>query len=82
MRYSHPYPIPCPSHIHKLTQPKIPADNFFVGGKVTDGKYVRLVIEHIAINWDENNKTSSNPKDYLAFVGEILRERFEPKGWT
>jgi hypothetical protein len=53
-----------------------------MGGKVTDGKYVRLVIEHIAINWDENNKTSSNPKDYLAFVGEILRERFEPKGWT
>ena len=52
-----------------------------MGGKVTNGKFVRLVIEHIAINWDENNKAPSNPKDYLAFVGEVLRERFEPKGW-
>lgn len=44
-------------------------------GKVTNGEFVRLVIEHIAINWDEDNKNPSNPKDYLVFVGEVLRER-------
>ena len=49
---------------------------------MTNKKFVRLVIEHIAINWDENNKSLSNPKDFLAFVGEVLREKFEPKGWT
>jgi hypothetical protein len=61
---------------------KIPADSFFMGGKVTNSKFVRLVIEHIAVNWNESNKTPSNPKDYLAFVGEVLKTRFDPKGWT
>jgi len=53
-----------------------------MGGKPTDGRFVRLVIEHIAINWNESNKTASNPKDFLAFIGEVLKTRFEPKGWT
>jgi hypothetical protein len=61
---------------------QIPADSLFVGGKLTDGKFVRLVVDHIAVNWNESNKTASNAKSYLDFLGDTLRTRFEPKGWT
>lgn len=52
--------------------------SFFMGGKPTDGKFVRLVSEHIAVNWKDDVKRANQ---YLNLVGKGLKERFEPKGW-
>ncbi len=49
-----------------------------MGGKPTDGKFVRLTVEHIAVNW---NKDRKREKAYLDWLGGVLKERFEPKGW-
>ncbi|KUJ09473.1 uncharacterized protein LY89DRAFT_724452 [Mollisia scopiformis] len=58
---------------------ELPHGSFFVGGKPTDGKFVRVTAEHIAVNW---NKDSKREKAYLDWLGGVLKERFEPKGWT
>ncbi|TVY73189.1 hypothetical protein LSUE1_G006630, partial [Lachnellula suecica] len=61
---------------------EIPEDSFFTGGKKTDGKFVRLSMEHIAVNLaQEGEKGEQMTKTFLGFVGEVLRERFEHRGW-
>ncbi|KAF4627957.1 hypothetical protein G7Y89_g10199 [Cudoniella acicularis] len=61
----------------------IPEDSFFIGGELTKGKFVRLTLEHIAINFKDFGveRGDAMSKKFLAFVGEVLKERFEPKGW-
>lgn len=53
-----------------------------MAGKPTEGKFLRLTLEHIAVNWDEKNaKDMENSKRFLDFIGGVLRERFEARGW-
>lgn len=57
---------------------QIPNGSFFVSGKPTDGKFVRVSIEHIAVNWNQDHKKE---KAYLDWFGGLLKERFEKRGW-
>lgn len=38
-------------------------------------------MEHIAINFDREEKGDQMSKNFLAFVGEELKNRFESRGW-
>jgi hypothetical protein len=58
---------------------QLPHNSFFVGGKPTEGKFVRVTVDHIAMNWERG---SSREKPYLEWLGGVLRERFEGRGWT
>ncbi|TVY40702.1 hypothetical protein LCER1_G009022 [Lachnellula cervina] len=60
---------------------EIPEDSYFVGGVKTEGTFVRLTMEHIAINFDREEKGDQMSKNFLAFVGEELKNRFESRGW-
>ena len=64
---------------HFLLKPQLPHNSFFVGGKPTDGKFVRVTVDHIAMNWERG---SSREKPYLEWLGGVLKERFEGRGWT
>lgn len=50
-----------------------------MGGKPTDGKFVRFTAEHIAVNWNEDLKSAYK---YLDFIGDLFEEKFGPRGWT
>ncbi|KAF8860247.1 hypothetical protein BDZ45DRAFT_779965 [Acephala macrosclerotiorum] len=58
---------------------ELPHGSFFVGSKPADGTFVRFHAEHIAVNWNKD-KTKANA--YLDWLGSVLKERFEPRGWT
>jgi hypothetical protein len=58
---------------------QLPHNSFFVGGKPTDGKFVRVTVDHIAMNWERG---SGREKGYLEWLGGVLKERFEGRGWT
>ncbi|CZR63112.1 uncharacterized protein PAC_13009 [Phialocephala subalpina] len=58
---------------------ELPHGSFFVGSKPADGKFVRFHAEHIAVNWNEDRARANA---YLDWLGGVLKERFEPKGWT
>ncbi|KAH8660949.1 putative oxalocrotonate tautomerase [Tricladium varicosporioides] len=61
---------------------EIPDDSFFIGGLPTHGKFVRLTLEHIAINWPTSSgETHPQVKGFLDFIGDVMKEKFEPKGW-
>ncbi|PMD57885.1 uncharacterized protein K444DRAFT_533075 [Hyaloscypha bicolor E] len=60
---------------------ELPHDSFFIGGKPTNGKFVRFTADHIAVNWDKE-KDAKRAKRYLNWLGGVFKERFEPKGWT
>lgn len=54
--------------------------SFFIGGHRTSSKFVRLTIEHIAVNW---NGDPVREKAYLDWMGSVLRDSFgKKKGWT
>lgn len=57
---------------------QVPQDSFFVGGKPVEGNFVRLTVEHIAIYW---NKDRKREEAYLNWLGDVLKERFEHRGW-
>lgn len=63
----------------RLTPFQLPHGSFFVGGKPTNGKFVRFTADHIAVNW---KKDAKREKFYLDWLGGVFKERFEPKGWT
>jgi hypothetical protein len=58
---------------------QLPHNSFFVGGKPTEGKFVRVTVDHIAMNWERG---SGREKPYLEWLGGVLKERFEGRGWT
>ncbi|KAH7311833.1 putative oxalocrotonate tautomerase [Rhexocercosporidium sp. MPI-PUGE-AT-0058] len=58
---------------------ELPHGSFFMGGKPTDGKFVRFTAEHIAMNFKEDLERANR---YLDWVGQLFTERFEPRGWT
>lgn len=62
-----------------LTHVQLPQGSFFVGGKPTDGKFVRFTADHIAVNF---KKDTRRERLYLDWLGGVFKERFEPKGWT
>lgn len=62
----------------KANGEQVPHGSFFMGGRPTEGKFVRLSIEHIAVNWKKDEKRE---KAYLDWVGAVLKERFEKRGW-
>jgi len=64
-----------------LTHYQLPHGSFFVGGEPTNGKFVRLTADHIAVNWDKE-KDSKRAKSYLDWLGGVFKEQFEHKGWT
>ena len=54
--------------------------SFFIGAKRTHKRFVRLTIEHIAVNW---NGDTAREKQYLDWMGGVLREAFGGrKGWS
>ncbi|TVY12991.1 hypothetical protein LARI1_G008446 [Lachnellula arida] len=61
---------------------EIPEDSFFVAGEKTEGKFVRLTMEHIAVNFSkEGERGDQMTKTFLGFVGEVIKNRFESRGW-
>ncbi|KAE9364947.1 hypothetical protein N431DRAFT_386903 [Stipitochalara longipes BDJ] len=60
---------------------ELPHGSFFVGGKPTNGKFVRFTADHIAVNWDKE-KDTKRANFYLDWLGGVFKDRFEPKGWT
>ncbi|CZT52483.1 uncharacterized protein RSE6_13824 [Rhynchosporium secalis] len=54
-------------------------ENFFVGGKPTNGTFVRFAAEHIAVNWNDDLERANQ---YLNFVGDLFTNNFEQRGWT
>jgi hypothetical protein len=64
-----------------LPRYQLPHGDFYVGGKPTEGKFVRVTIDHIAMNW-ERGSGREKAKGYLEWLGGVLRERFEGRGWT
>lgn len=60
----------------------MPEDSFFIAGELTQGKFVRLTMEHIAVNFaKEGERGEAMTKTFLPFIGEVFRERFEHRGW-
>ncbi|KAL2062508.1 hypothetical protein VTL71DRAFT_6774 [Oculimacula yallundae] len=66
-------------HIANGKPQQLPPESFFVGGKPTNGTFVRFTAEHIAVNWNDDLKRANQ---YLEFVGNLFTEKFEPRGWT
>ncbi|CAG8975454.1 hypothetical protein HYALB_00004768 [Hymenoscyphus albidus] len=61
---------------------ELPTDSFYMAGIPTDGKFLRLTIEHTAVNWDTNKPADlTQSKRFLDFVGRVLQERFGERGW-
>jgi hypothetical protein len=61
---------------------QIPEDSFFAGGEKTEGKFVRLTMEHIAVNFArEGERGEQMTETFLGFVGEEFKKRFEGRGW-
>jgi hypothetical protein len=52
-----------------------------VGGKPTNGKFIRLTVEHIAVSFSKILNREEQIKKHLEFIGDILKERFEGRGW-
>lgn len=71
---------PCKADTKSLDY-QLSHDSFFIGGKPTNGKFVRFTADHIAVNWDKE-KDAKRAKRYLNWLGGVFKERFEPKGWT
>jgi len=63
----------------KINHQQLPHGSFFMGGKPTDGNFVRFTADHIAVNW---KKDSKRERSYLDWLGGVFKDRFEPKGWT
>lgn len=61
---------------------QVPEDSFFVGGEKTEGKFIRLTMEHIYVNFaKEGERGEAMTKTFLGFVGEVFKEKFEGRGW-
>ncbi|KAH6674705.1 putative oxalocrotonate tautomerase enzyme-domain-containing protein [Halenospora varia] len=70
------------SHLVTSLIHKIPGDSFFIGGLPTNGKFVRLTLEHIALNFpNTNGETHPHAKGFLDFIGDVMKEKFESRGW-
>ncbi|EPE35488.1 hypothetical protein GLAREA_11187 [Glarea lozoyensis ATCC 20868] len=61
---------------------ELPAHDFYISERPNPGNFIRLTLEHIAVNWDEKNTQElERANKFLDFVGEVLGDRFEGRGW-